>query len=248
MFPDSSEGERKFLVRTDFGSGGGDSRQSRRRGSGRNQQGAGDDSGAPSSSSRGDKRKLFLLVELTCVVQTAKDGTEDSYGDGVAGGGRRGGDGVRGPLKNFRAGSSSGGGGRKRRGRRRVGGIREKRGGDDGDSDSYDSGQGSGSADDRSSGSQVGSPLWRESDLSPKHTCGRSVIFHPHREIVFLPVGCACAHVGKSWVNNAEQSCSRPREPFRWAALMPCPPPIPLPFFPQPTIGHKKIAPGCIDY
>lgn len=158
MFPDSSEGERKFLVRTDFGSGS-DSRQGRRRGGGRNQQGAGDDSAAPPSSFRGDKRKLFLLVELTCVVQTAKDGAGDLYGDGVAGGGRRGGDGVRGPLKNFRAGSSSGGGrggGRRRRGGRRVGGIREKGGGgDDGDSDPYDSGEGSSSADDRSSGSQV---------------------------------------------------------------------------------------------
>ena len=150
MFPDSSEGERKFLVRTDFGSGG-DGRHRRRRGSGgRNQQGAGDDGGAnPSPSSRGDRRKLFLLVELTCVVQTAKDGTGDPYGDGAAGGGRRGGEGVRGPLKNFR------GGGRKRRGRRRVGGIREKAGGGDRDSDSYGSGEGSSSDGDRSGASQV---------------------------------------------------------------------------------------------
>lgn len=92
------------------------------------------------------------------MVQTAKDGTGDSHGDGVAGGGRRGGEGVRGPLKNFRAGSSSGGGrggGRRRKGSRRVGGIGEKGGGDGDDSDSYDSGEGSSSADERSSGSQV---------------------------------------------------------------------------------------------
>eukprot|EP00903_Cladosiphon_okamuranus_P008645 g8289.t1 len=156
VFPDSSEGERKFLVRTDFGSGG-DSRQGRRLGSSRNQQGAGDDSANPSPSFRGDRRKLFLLVELTCVVQTAKEETGDPYGDGLAGSSRRGGEGVRGPLKNFRAGSGGGhGGGRKGRGRRRVGGIREKGGGDDGDSDSYDSGEGSSSAEDRSSGSQPG--------------------------------------------------------------------------------------------
>lgn len=155
VFPDSSEGERKFLVRTDFGSGG-DSRQGHRRGSSRTHKGAGDDSANPSSSFRGDRRKLFLLVELTCVVQTTKDGAGDPYGDGMAGGSRRGGEGVRGPLKNFRAGSGGGRrGGRRGRGRRRVGGIREKGGGDDGHSDSYDSGEGCRSASGRSIGSQV---------------------------------------------------------------------------------------------
>lgn len=85
-------------------------------------------------------------MELTCTVQTAKDGTAtgmDSYGDGLAGGGRRGrggggGEGaVRGPLKNFRASGAGGGKGR-RRGGGRVGGIREK-GGDDDDGDDSDS-------------------------------------------------------------------------------------------------------------
>lgn len=86
------------------------------------------------------------------MVQTEKDGTANSYSDGVAGGGRRGGEGaVRGPLKNFRAGSSSGGS-RKKSGRRRVGGIREK-GGDDRDSESYGSGERTSSADDDDDGS-----------------------------------------------------------------------------------------------
>ncbi len=167
LFPDSAEGERKFLVRTDFG-GGGDSRRGRRRSSSRTRQGAGDDSAVPppSSSSREDRKRLYLLVELTCTVQTAKDG------EGAAGGVGRGGDGaVRGPLKNFRAGSGSAGGGRgrgrdrKRRGRRRrVGGIRGKAGSDeDGDSDSSYSG-GSSSDDGSSGGSQVRRPCFVEGD------------------------------------------------------------------------------------
>lgn len=98
-------------------------------------------------------------------MQTAKDG------DGAAGGVGRGGDGaVRGPLKNFRAGSGSAGGGRGGRGRgrgrkrsgrrRRVGGIRGKAGSDDdGDSDSSYSG-GSSSDDGSSGGSQVRRPCF----------------------------------------------------------------------------------------
>lgn len=164
MFPDSAEGERKFLVRTDFGGGGGgDSRRGRRRSSsgGRTRQGAGDDGATPPRSSREDRNRLYLLVELTCTVQTAKDG------DGAAGGVGRGGDGaVRGPLKNFRAGSASarGGGGRgrgrgRKRRRRRIGGIIGKGGSDDGDSDSYYSG-GSSSADGSSGNSQVSRPRY----------------------------------------------------------------------------------------
>lgn len=118
IFPDSSEGERKFLVRTDFGSGGGagESRRDRRH---YNRQGSGENS-PPRRHASGNKDKLFLLVELTCTVQTHKDGSaaaaeDDGYG-GLSGGGARGsgwgkgnrndeGGGVRGPLKNFRAGS-----------------------------------------------------------------------------------------------------------------------------------------------
>lgn len=154
LFPDSAEGERKFLVRTDFGSGGGGgsskNRHGRRRSSTRNRnhnQGSAEDTPPPSSSFRGDRKRLFLLVELTCTVQTAKDG------DGLAGGGTRGrggggGEGaVRGPLKNFRvSGGGSGRGSRKGRKRgRRVGGIKGKGGDvddDDSDSCSY-SGEGS---------------------------------------------------------------------------------------------------------
>ncbi|CAM9306949.1 unnamed protein product, partial [Ectocarpus sp. 4 AP-2014] len=124
LFPDSSEGERKFLVRTDFGSSSSNSSSSR--------QGTRDNN--PSSGhSRGDRKRLFLLVELTCTVQTAKD---DATAVKMEGGG------VRGPLKNFRAGSSSTRGGRRGKRRGRVGGIREKRGRGE-DSDSYYSGEGS---------------------------------------------------------------------------------------------------------
>ena len=102
-------------------------------------------------------------MELTCTVQTLKDGTAGVDADDYPGargawaaGGRRGrtaddGEGaVRGPLKNFRAASSSAGGrgrrGRKHRGRR--------------DGDSEYSGEGS-SADD-SEGSKVGVVLvWK---------------------------------------------------------------------------------------
>lgn len=170
-------------MRTDFGSGG-DGRQGRRRGSsGRNHQGAGDDSANPSPSSRGDRRKLSLLVELTCVVQTAKDGAADHYGDG----GRRGGEGVRGPLKNFRVGSSSWGGrgGGRKGGRRRVGGIRAKDGGRDGASDSYDSDEGSSSPDDRSSGSQV------------RHLIDATAVRNKARLLRRLSFDCACVSGGR---------------------------------------------------
>ncbi|CAN0343330.1 unnamed protein product, partial [Pylaiella littoralis] len=175
LFPDSAEGERKFLVRTDFGSGGGGSksRQARRRGSSRNRnhnQGTGDDSPPPSSSFRGDRNRLFLLVELTCTVQTAKDGAAAGMDSGRGGG--RGEGAVRGPLKNFRvSGGSSGRGDRKgtRRGGR-VGGVRGKGGGDDGDgSDSSssangesDGGSGSGSSS-NSSGNNNGNKKRRGS-------------------------------------------------------------------------------------
>lgn len=99
--------------------------------------------------------KLFLLVELTCTVQTLKDGWTGTDADdyGVTGGARRGGGrrgnnndaeegAVRGPLKNFRAG-----GGRKRR-------QRGARGGGKGRGDNLDF-SGEGSSEDDSGGSEV---------------------------------------------------------------------------------------------
>lgn len=78
-------------------------------------------------------------------MQTAKDGATPAKMDGG---------GVRGPLKNFRAGSSSAGGGRRGKRSGRVGGIREKRGRGE-NSDSYYSGEGSSGNEYSDGGSQV---------------------------------------------------------------------------------------------
>lgn len=119
-------------------------------------------------------------MELTCTVQTLKDGTAGVDADDYPGargalaaaaarGRRRGGnaddgDGegaVRGPLKNFRAGSSAGGGRRGRRGRKSKG----RRGGN-GDADDSDYSGERSSADDDSEGSKVWGKLIARS-------CGR---------------------------------------------------------------------------
>lgn len=144
LFPDSSEGERKFLVRTDFGTRGGTRND-------RGKRGHDDDDTIPGSKSlsrAGDGRsvgrrdKLFLLVELTCTVQTSKDGIdgddeEEDYGR-LGGLKKKGGSGpVNGPLKNFRAG---GAGRRKGKGRRHSVGD-----GDDSNSSSDDDEEGTSS-------------------------------------------------------------------------------------------------------
>lgn len=135
------------MVRTDFGS---DSRQEHRSHRNSRSQRTGDDH--PSPSSPENRENLFLLVELTCTVQTLKDGTlgtdTDDYGElgGVQRGNGGGGNNeVRGPLKNFRAGSSAVGG-RGSRGRKKGGGGRRT------DSDYSDE---ESSRDDDSDGAEV---------------------------------------------------------------------------------------------
>ncbi|CAM9771215.1 unnamed protein product, partial [Discosporangium mesarthrocarpum] len=92
LFPDSSEGERKFVVRTDFGPGIADDRTG---GRGRVRGGGEEDNAAELRS----RERLFLLVELTCTVQTERNGA----GGAGRGDWREGEDQIKGPLKNFLA-------------------------------------------------------------------------------------------------------------------------------------------------
>lgn len=121
-------------MRTDFGHLDAKSRHHQRQHRGRDNDRGGtageDNDRRGAAASAGSRERLFLLVELTCTVQTSTADCDDVWEEG---GGMGGGGAVHGPLKNFRAGSRH-----RRNTRKRTDSDADSEEGDDDDDDDDD--------------------------------------------------------------------------------------------------------------